>query len=89
MERSSSTSYTSGGKKNSAIFKLDSDGNAYSNHDMLAIRRVARPRSVRNGDIYYGCPLWSVNLDEFLKEHGKCKCRVWKEQEFTYMKVKI
>ncbi|KAL8256332.1 hypothetical protein R6Q59_031399 [Mikania micrantha] len=57
---SSSSSSSSVQKKQIRIFKFGVDGNVYCNHDMVAIMRVARSRSTRQGHEFYGFPLWPL-----------------------------
>ncbi|KAF5785275.1 putative transcription factor GRF family [Helianthus annuus] len=59
--------------KNPKIFRLGIDGRVYCNHELVAIRRVARNRSSRQGEEFYGCPLWPGS---------DCKFFMWK-QEFN------
>ncbi|KAK1427473.1 hypothetical protein QVD17_16159 [Tagetes erecta] len=94
---SSASSSTSSYKKNTKRFKVDTEGNVYCNHDLIAIQRVAGRRSVRMGQEFYGCTLWpnedckffmwKEEFDDFLKKHGSCNCCATKEQELVYAQM--
>ncbi|MFS7990121.1 putative transcription factor GRF family [Helianthus anomalus] len=68
---SSSSSSSSIRSKNPKIFRLGTDGRVYCNHDLVAIRRVAGNRSSRQGEEFYGCPLWPGS---------DCKFFMWKQE---------
>ncbi|MFS7961299.1 putative transcription factor GRF family [Helianthus anomalus] len=67
---SSSSSSSSIRSKNPKIFRLCTDRRVYCNHELVAIRRVAVNRSSRQGEEFYGCPLWPGS---------DCKFFIWKQ----------
>ncbi|KAJ0872500.1 putative transcription factor GRF family [Helianthus annuus] len=71
MSSNSSSSSPLIRSQNPKIFRLGTDGNVYCNHELLAIRRVAGNRSSRQGEEFYGCPLWP---------RSDCKFFVWKQE---------
>ncbi|MFS7988659.1 hypothetical protein Hanom_Chr11g01037491 [Helianthus anomalus] len=59
--------------QNPKIFRLCTDGNVNCNHELLEIRRVAGNRSLRQGEEFYGCPLWPVDV----VLASECNCGVY------------
>ncbi|KAF5820963.1 putative transcription factor GRF family [Helianthus annuus] len=68
---SSSSSSSTIRSKNPKIFRLGTDGRVYCNHELVAIRRVAGNQSSRQGEEFYGCPLWPGS---------DCKFFMWKQE---------
>ncbi|MFS7906024.1 putative transcription factor GRF family [Helianthus anomalus] len=68
---SSSSSSFSIRSKIPKIFRLGTDGRVYCNHELVTIRRVAGNRSSRQGEEFYGCPLWPGS---------DCKFFMWKQE---------
>ncbi|MFS7996978.1 hypothetical protein Hanom_Chr12g01136291 [Helianthus anomalus] len=65
---------------NPKLIKVDLDGNLYCYHEIVAVLRMAGPKSVRHGDQFYGCPQWLLSdckffmfkqdFDKFFEAHS-------------------
>ncbi|MFS7919684.1 putative transcription factor GRF family [Helianthus anomalus] len=75
------------------LFKVDLDGNLYCHHEVVAVLRIAGPKSVRHGDQFYGCPqwplsdckffMWKQDFDKFFEAHSTCS-----SSPVTYQELK-